>query len=279
MQGGEIDEIDVFSWGSGVPLPGRPRRHTHDDEFGAFGIWWDQLHSDDRAAWRDALPFPIEIDRGLPRILQAIDLVRQYSARSGSIEPWLALPRFLYLLGVTATPLPCLVAGAKAFRIRAPIPEDTVRATLRAIAGAAKTGIDSLETMEASHRAALRTILSEYRPGKLQQLLALSLSVALLSPKGVADQLGLSVAGAGKLLDRAADLGVLVEITGRRTWKAYVAPDLAVALGLRKAAVGRPRKEAPPPASSSALAGALDAFDRDMADIEARFGKVALPAT
>jgi hypothetical protein len=277
LQGGEIDEIDVFSWGAGVPLPARPRRHTHDDEFGSFEIWWRQLHSDDHASWRDTFPFTIEIDHELPRILQAIDVTRQYAIQSGAIEPWLALPRFLYLLRVTTSPLPCLVAGAKAFRARPPLSEDALRAALKALANAARAGLLSLDAMEASHKAALRAIISEYRPGKLPQLFALGLSIAMLSPKGVADHLGLTIAGAGKLLDRAADLGMLVEITGRRAWKAYVAPDLAIALGFRKPTLGRPRNEPPPLAHSRELARTLDAFDRELADIAARFSKFVAP--
>src|SRR3546814_15145200 len=37
LQPAEIDEIDVFSWGCGLPIPGRPRRPPtvrHDDRRG-----------------------------------------------------------------------------------------------------------------------------------------------------------------------------------------------------------------------------------------------------
>jgi hypothetical protein len=124
--------------------------------------------------------------------------------------------------------------------------------------------------MEAAYRASVRAIRAEYRPGNLPQLLALSLSTAVLSPASTAEHLDLSVAGAGKLLDRATNLGVLVEISGRRSWKVYVEPSLAVALGLRKAPLGRPRREPPPLAPISDLSGTLDDFDRAMAEIEAK---------
>lgn len=275
LQGGEIDEIDVFSWGAGVPLPARPTRHTHDDEFGAFTSWWAELELRDRDAWRDALPFTPDLDRTLPRIIQAVDLTRQYARRSRGIEPWLALPRFLYLLGVTASPLPCLIAGTKSFRLQATPSEDMLRVTLKALAGAGQKGLESLETMEAAYRASVRAIRSEYRPGKLPQLLALSLSTAVLGPASAAQLLDLSVAGAGKLLERAAGLGVLVEVSGRRSWKAYVEPTLAVALGLQRAPLGRPRKALSSPAPLSDLASTLDDFDRAMAEIEAKLAKLS----
>lgn len=274
LQGGEIDEIDMFSWASGVPLSARPTRRTHDDEFGAFSSWWTALELRNRDAWRDALPFTPDIDRTLPRIVQAVDLTRQYARRSRGIEPWLALPRFLYLLGLTASPLPCLTAGTKAFRLQASLSEDMLRVTLKALAAAGQKGLESLDTMEAAYRASVRAIRSEYRPGKLPQLLALSLSTAVLSPANTAQLLDLSVAGAGKILKRAASLGVLVEVSGRRSWKAYVEPALAVALGLRNAPLGRPRNEPPPLAPASDLAGTLDDFDQAMIEIEAKLARL-----
>lgn len=276
LQGGEVDEIDVISWGAGVPLPSRPRRHTHDDEFGAFQAWSEDLHRRDREGWRDVLPFTPIVDRAMPRILQAIDLTRQYAQREGTIAPWLAMPRFLYWVGATHAPLPCLVAGAKAFRLRSTLSDDVLRATLKAMASAGERGVETLDMMEASHRAAMQAILAEYRPGKLPQLLALSLSVGLLSPVSVAEQLDLSIAGASKLLTRAAELGIVVEVSGRRSWKAFLQPDMAVALGLRKPALGRPRKSPPPLAPSTELATLFADFDREMAAIDARLSETGL---
>jgi hypothetical protein len=270
LQGAEIDEVDLFSWGCGLSLPGRARRVTLVDEFDAFAPWWTQMHGGEDGAWKDALPFTPQIARGSPRSLQALDLQRQYAQRAPGIAAWLALPIFVHRLGLSPLPLPCLVAGAKAFRHAAPVPAETVRATLRALTASARRGLESLDRMEAGHRGAIRAIQSEYRPGKLPDLLALSLSVAMLSPARIATALDLSIAGAGKLLDRAASLGLVVEVSGRRSWKAYLAPDLAVTLGLRKAPVGRPRKSSEPAGDDLALSAALDDFDRRMAEIDAR---------
>lgn len=271
LQGAEIDEIDVFSWGCGLALPGRARRITVVDEFDAFARWWHELRNgEDGAAWKDALPFTPQIARNLPRILQALDLQCQYARRSDTIAAWLALPIFVHRLGLSPIPLPCLVAGAKACRQRGPVSPETVRSMIRSLTVSARRGLDGLDRMEATHRAAIRAIRAEYRPGKLPDLLALGLSVAMLSPARVAAELDLSIAGAGKLLDRGASLGLLVEVSGRRSWKTYVAPDLAASLGLRKAPLGRPRKEADGQDDGLALSAALDDFDRRMAEIDAR---------
>jgi len=37
LQGAEIEEIDTFSWGCDLPLPARPRRPSHSDEFADVG--------------------------------------------------------------------------------------------------------------------------------------------------------------------------------------------------------------------------------------------------
>lgn len=269
LQGVEIDEIDVFSWSCAIPLPDRPRRPSHLDEFEGFAPWWGRFDRAGVGQWRDNLPFTPTIARDLPLLLKALDITRQHALRDGSAAPWLALPAALQGLGLTDTPLPCLVGGAKAFRFRAALPEETLRATLRALSGAARDGLALLDGLEADHRRAARAILAERRPGSLQPLAALSLVHPLLSPTTVAERLGLTLSGAGKLLERAAGLDLLHEISGRATWKAYCTPHLAVAFGLRAAPRGRPAHEAPLPALDGDLAAILAAFDREMEAFDA----------
>jgi hypothetical protein len=100
-------------------------------------------------------------------------------------------------------------------------------------------------------------------------LLALTLHTPLVSPQGVADSLGLSVAGASKLLERAKQAGLLVEITRRRSWRQFLTPDLAAAFGYVSPKRGRPANEPPPLPASPALAQVFDAFDCEMAAIDA----------
>lgn len=79
----------------------------------------------------------------------------------------------------------------------------------------------------------------------------------------------MSIAGASKLLDRAAAAGLLIEITQRRSWRQFLAPDLAVEFGYARPKRGRPAKEPPPlPAASRDLAEVFDAFDQEMERID-----------
>src|SRR3546814_9823168 len=76
-------------------------------------------------------------------------------------------------------------------------------AVLHALEAAARIGLERLQELERHHRKAQRAIVAQFRPGALPRLLALSTHQPLLSPQSVADRLGLTVAGASKLLDRA----------------------------------------------------------------------------
>lgn len=55
LQSAEVEEIDVFSWGCGLPIPGRPPLPSHLDLFDRFDEWRASLEAD-ALSWRDALP-------------------------------------------------------------------------------------------------------------------------------------------------------------------------------------------------------------------------------
>jgi hypothetical protein len=270
LQGIEIDEIDVLSWGCALPLPERPRRASNLAEFDAFPLWWGSLMVGDNGQWRDQLPFTPIIASDLPVLLRAIDLSRQYALRSGREQPWLALPRFLHHLGMTQSPLPCLVGGAKALRSHAPPSDDVLRGIVRSMTSVAQDALETLDVMESSYRGSARVLTAQHRPGALVRLLALSLSTPVLSPKSVAQALDFTLSGAGKLLERAEQAGMLVEISGRKAWKTYLTPDLATAFGFRHASGGRSRRELSLLPGDRALADVFEDFDREIASINER---------
>src|SRR3546814_13655071 len=78
----------------------------------------------------------------------------------------------------------------------------------------------------------------------------------------------MSIAGASKLLDRAAAAGLLIEITQRRSWRLFLTPDMALAFGYARPKRGRPAKEPPALPVSRYLAMAFDAFDQGIANID-----------
>ena len=82
-----------------------------------------------------------------------------------------------------------------------------------------------------------------------------------------------------KLLERAAEAGLLVEISRRRSWRQFLTPDLATAFGFIEPRRGRPRNEPLPLPTDPKIAEAYDAFDREMAEIDAMLESRALNGT
>lgn len=271
LQSAEIEEIDVFSRGCGLQIPGRPLRSTTVDLFDRFDAWAAALADRDPLAWRDALPTAIgepPVTAEHPALIRALGRVRQHARIDGTALPWLGLPFALRDIGLTATPLPCLAGGAKAFRLKRKPDVSDWLATVRAVEAAARDGLERLHDLERFHRDAQRAIVAQFRPGALPRLLALAVHQPLLSPQAVANHLGLGVAGASKLLERAVTADLLVEITQRRSWRLFLPHDLAVEFGYAASKRGRPAKEPPAPPASRALVDTFDTFDREMAEID-----------
>lgn len=275
LQSFEIDEIDVFSWGCGLKIPGRPSLSTTLDPFEDFVPWQTALNDPDPFAWRDSRSIassePTEAGEH-PVLVRALEQLRRDCRLDRSIIPWLGLPFALHDAGACATPLPCLAGGVKGFRLRKAAQQSDWLGVLNALEAAARTGLERLHDLERVYRDAQRAIVAEYRPGALPRLLALTCFQPLLGPQAVADRLGLSVAGASKLLERAASIGLLVEIVERRSWRLFLAADLAVTFGFAQPKRGRPRSEPPPLPADRAIAQVFDDFDRQMAEIDALLG-------
>ncbi len=174
-------------------------------------------------------------------------------------------------MGLTDRPLPCLVAGDPGQRFaHGPRPALLMR-LLKQLRRAAEDGLARLDRLEDTARRSAAAIAAARRPGQLATLGRLALTCPCLAARTLAPRLGLTISGAGKLLERATRLGLLVEISGRETWRAYATPDVALALGLVPPARGRPPA---PPAASPALDTVLAAFDAEMAEIDARLSRI-----
>src|SRR3546814_6320951 len=59
LQSTEIEEIDLFSWGCGLKIPGRPAIPSHVDLFDRWDDWRAALRDTDKHQWRDRLPTAI----------------------------------------------------------------------------------------------------------------------------------------------------------------------------------------------------------------------------
>lgn len=250
-QGAEIDEIDIFALDCGASLPQRRPIAFADDELDALRAWQADLAKRQAPHWRELVPVTLDLpadwgDR--PALLRALELTARHARADRGAGPWLGMPALLKALGVSRTPLPCLVAADKALRLA------------------------RLDGIEAERLTAAGVVARALRPGKLVALVALSQRQPLLTPLGIARMLDLTLSGAGKLLARAAGEGLVVEISGRQAWRAYIAPDLAIAYGFRRRPVGRPTL----PVALAPLDATLARFDAEMAAFAERFPELAV---
>jgi hypothetical protein len=276
-QGEEFDEIDIFGRACGVPLPGRPCLATTQDPFAALAGWQARFGENALQHWTDPLTFPFDPPEDWgerPALLRALELLARWARHDPFLRPWLELPLLLQRLGLTRTLLPNLVAGDKTLRRSPRDREVIVSRLLRGLRVAAEDGLGALDAMERDRQRAANAIGSQHRPGKLGTLCALMSTNPVLSPTVVAQRLALTISGAGKLLERAAALGLCHEVSGRQAWRLYLTPDLAVRFGFRSNQRGRP--PALPAMAKGSLDAALAAFDVEMAALETELAQLGV---
>lgn len=277
-QGVEIDEIDIFGRECSVNLPGRRPIPTNLDEPDALPTWQKNLDRRDARYWRDERAIATNVPEDWnqrPALLRALEITARHARADGTIAPWLAAPALLQSMTITQTVLPCLVTGDKALRLS---PRDTlaiVHRNLRSLTDHAAEGLERLQAIEGDRLCAADALSSAHRPGKLIKLLALLQFVPVLSPRWVGERLDVTISGAGKLLSRAAHMGLLVEVSGRQAWRTYMARDIAIAFGFVKRPIGRPLA---PPRYVANIEPALANFDREMVEVDSMLARLGIDA-
>ena len=275
LQRRPFEEIDIISAACGIRIPGRIVDSTTHDPLDGLAAWQADLV--DRQRWAAAEnvahvgPLP-ETWAGVPTLVRALTVLDAHTRTDSSAAPWLALPLTLNRLGVTQRPLPCLVVGDPGQRHGHEPASALLMRLLKQLRRAAEGGLARLDRLDEAARRSAAAVAAEHRAGKLLDLSQITLGRPCLAARSLAPLVGLSISGAGKLLERASRVGVLVEVSGRETWRTYLTPDVAIALGLAPAPRGRP---ALPPADSPALATVLRAFDDELAEIDAQLARLS----
>lgn len=267
-QGAEIDEIDIFGRECTVNLPGRRPIPTNLDGPDALPMWQSNLAQREARYWRDDIAIATDVPADWnqrPALLRALEITARHARADGTIAPWLAVPALLRSMKITKAVLPCIVIGDKALRLSPRDARAIVIRNLRAFGDRAEEGLEQLQALENDRLRAAAAVSGAHRPGKLINLLALLQFVPVISPRLVARRLDVTISGAGKLLTRAADVDLVVEVSGRQAWRTYVARDIAIRFGLRQRPIGRPPA---PPRYVANLEPALADFDREMAELD-----------
>jgi hypothetical protein len=135
---------------------------------------------------------------------------------------YVALIQCLAMGGMTPRALSVLARPSGGYRIG---PTTWTEKALVILADAADQGRRDLATLERIV-AEWRRRLGKRRRHSRMEALVLNLAAApVATPTAVARRLGVSLRGAAVMLDELADLGIVVEITGRRSWKTYLVCD------------------------------------------------------
>lgn len=229
--------------------------------------WQSILQSRTTPHWRELVNAPAEMPAewaNAPDLLRLLTLTAQHAqfAEQGALP---VMPQLLQALGLTQDLLPSLVIIDPAWRHRPRDLAATARRNLRQLTGAALHGLKRLNRLEADYHLAARVLRGEARPGALGSLITLIERDGIVTPRSVARDCQLSISGAGKLLSRAARFGLVVEVSGRTSWRTYLSPQLAIEFGYVAARRGRPPFPSPMPPPSAPM---WRAFDDEMAAID-----------
>lgn len=106
------------------------------------------------------------------------------------------------------------------------------------------------------------------RNSRMEVLIQEVASTLVTTPASISRRLGLSLRGASVMLEELADLGIVVEITGRKSWKTFVPSDLVISTPRRSERQAETRRIAvlnPSRDLSPLLADADSAIERAQA--------------
>jgi hypothetical protein len=193
-------------------------------DYAGYRPWIERMSANTSGHWNVALPFtavPPDF-RDWPPLCAAVEILHQWAKADLSTDPWLGLPELLYGMRLSARPLPCLVVGDRGLRQRGQVQSAAAASKiLHGAASAAEAGLTCLRWLEDDRARAIVAITNEHRPGMLPDLMALMMAAPVMSPEALVRLIPaatggrtISLSGAGKLLNRAAELGLVREVSG-----------------------------------------------------------------
>jgi hypothetical protein len=185
-----------------------------------------------------------EAGRGLPALVAVATELMQWLQDGGDrLTGRLAAIRHLAAAGLTSIPLPCLT-GTDAMRDDRDPRRWNVN-FMKAIARDAQQGERILIELWHAWVDWHRRIGPRRRNSKLPRLIDLAAAHPLTTPAHAAKLLRCSVRGASMLLDELVEAGVLIEATGRKSWRGFVTRDFIGVAAVARDGLRRAPSEAP----------------------------------
>lgn len=154
----------------------------------------------------------------------------------------IAFVRCLAAAGLTPGPLGVLAPSPGASRLSEAAWLGSALTRLADAADDARRALGALALTVAEWR---RRLGPRRRNSRMEVLIQEVASTIISTPASTSRRLGLSLRGASVMLEELAELGIVVEITGRKSWKTFVPSDLTISAPRRSQRQSAPRHTAP----------------------------------
>ena len=154
----------------------------------------------------------------------------------------IAFVRCLAAAGLTPGPLPALAPSPGASRLSESAWLGSGLIHLAEAADGARRELGALALAVAEWRQRLGP---RRRNSRMEVLIQEVASTLVSTPASISRRLGLSLRGASVMLEELAELGIVVEITGRKSWKTFVPSDLTISAPRRSRRQPAPQRTAP----------------------------------
>jgi hypothetical protein len=181
--------------------------------------------------------------------LTGMPMLRNVPAGPGAVDAGdltLALPFALRRIGVTTTLLPGLVGRPRVFAREDVTPLVALAAWAETLERQAGEGASRLRELHLYALQVERQLADVRRPAALRRLVAVALGSWSVWAAKLARETKVDISSAWRTLDRAADLGLVVEVPGQKRSRGdgtlYAAPPLLRIAGLMSVRRGRPAK-------------------------------------
>lgn len=146
-----------------------------------------------------------------------------------------ALARALAARGLVGAPYPCLT-GRPAREVALSDKTSWIAAVLLGLRNEASGGAMRALDLQLAWRGWRRALAGVHADSQVHRLLDLAAALPVLTPRSVADHLVCSLPGASRSLATLAAKNILVEVSGRGSWRCFVTRDLADARTFSRAA-------------------------------------------
>ena len=240
-----VDRERVLRLSHDLPVEGRIDSGNDAQVLQVIGLLGSRPEAPAGALVRDVAETEVQLLLGAegadPRLL--LGNLRQWLVAGGRpAVGHIAFVRCLAAAGLTPGPLGVLAPSPGASRLSE---SAWLVGGLTRLADAADGARRDLGALALTVSEWRRRLGHRRRNSRMEILIQEVASTLVSTPASVSRRLGLSLRGASVMLEELAELGIVVEITGRKSWKTFVPSDLTISAPRGSRRQSAPQRNAP----------------------------------